>query len=151
MKILENVVGIASDYNQVPFIGLTNMAETLCIVFEAAEEQITVQLYPAGKASNNTEFILNELCFTLKKHFSHLNDNQIRITVEGFFSFNKTIAKMRDHVRDFIVQIRQENGEDTSDLYLEEKAKEIEKAQAEKNAIPGVLNPHAVKDDEEMQ
>jgi exportin-1 len=151
MKILENVVGIASDYNQVPFIGLTNMAETLCIVFEAAEEQITVQLYPAGKASNNTEFILNELCFTLKKHFPHLNDNQIRITVEGFFSFNKTIAKMRDHVRDFIVQIRQENGEDTSDLYLEEKAKDIEKAQAEKNAIPGVLNPHAVKDDEEMQ
>lgn len=58
---------------------------------------------------------------------------------------------MRDHVRDFIVQIRQENGEDTSDLYLEEKAKEIEKAQSEKNAIPGVLNPHAIRDDEEMQ
>ena len=55
---------------------------------------------------------------------------------------------MRDHIRDFMVQIRQQSGEDTSDLYLEEKAKEIEEAQAQKNMIPGVLNPHAIDDDD---
>ena len=55
---------------------------------------------------------------------------------------------MRDHIRDFMIQIRQQSGEDTNDLYLEEKAKEIEEAQSQKNMIPGVLNPHAIDDDD---
>lgn len=54
---------------------------------------------------------------------------------------------MRDHIRDFMIQIRQQNGEDTSDLYLEEKAKEIKEAQEQKNSIPGVLNPYDVDDE----
>lgn len=72
MKILEHVVGVASDYNQVPFVGLTNMAETLCIVFEAAEEHITVPLYANNEAANNAEFVSNQLGCIIKKHFPHL-------------------------------------------------------------------------------
>ena len=74
MKIVENLVAIAADYNQVPFVGLTNMAETLCVVFEAAEDHIKVPLYSNGEASNNMEFIMTQIGFTLKKHFPHLNE-----------------------------------------------------------------------------
>uniref|UniRef100_A0A7E4VWL2 Exportin-1 n=1 Tax=Panagrellus redivivus TaxID=6233 RepID=A0A7E4VWL2_PANRE len=151
LKILEHVVTVAADYNQVPFVGLTNMAETLCIVFEAPEDNISVALYQPGEGANNMDYIVNQLMIMLKQCFPHLTESQIRITVDGFFSFNKNLTKMRDHIRDFMIQIRQHNGEDTSDLFLEEKAREIEKAQSEKNAIPGVLNPHAIRDDDEMQ
>lgn len=73
MTIVDHLVSIAADYNQVPFVGLTNISETLCIVFEIAENYIKVPLYESG-ASSNIEFIMNNLGFTLKKHFSHLTE-----------------------------------------------------------------------------
>jgi exportin-1 len=47
-------------------------------------------------------------------------------------------------------KFQEEAGEDTSDLFLEEKEAEIQKTQQEKLSIPGVQNPNDVVDDEDM-
>lgn len=42
-------------------------------------------------------------------HFSFFNlffSDQIRVTVKGFFSFNIDSVKMKNHLRDFLVQIK---------------------------------------------
>merc|ERR1711994_227243 len=76
----------------------------------------------------------------LKNAFPHLTDNQIKITVTGLFNLDQDIPGFKDHLRDFLVQIREFTGEDDSDLFLEER---------EQMTVPGILNPHEIA--EEMQ
>ena len=80
--------------------------------------------------------------------------------------------EFQDHLRDFLVQIREFTGEDDTDLYLEEREVRnnqnctrfletkpnffqtaLKAAQEEKRkvqmSVPGILNPHEVA--EEMQ
>ncbi len=44
--------------------------------------------------------------------------------------------------------IQEEAGEDTADLFLEEKEAEIQKVQSEKRAIPGIQNPNDIDEEE---
>jgi exportin-1 len=150
MTILEHVLGVVTDHNQVPFVGLTNLAETVCALFQAAETSIEVPLNATNSAQPNVEFIYEAISTLFKTHFSNLTDVQIRVTIKGFFSFNRSVAKMREHIRDFLVQIKEEAGEDTADLFLEEKETEIQRTQQEKLAIPGVQNPNDIDEMNEM-
>ena len=117
---------------------------------------MTVSLSPsspnAGPANNVTyvqEFVAN----LLRTAFPHLSDNQIKITVTGLFNLDQDIPAFKEHLRDFLVQIREYTGEDDSDLFLEEREGALKKAQDEKRkiqiAVPGILNPHEMP--EEMQ
>uniref|UniRef100_A0A183J6R9 ANK_REP_REGION domain-containing protein n=1 Tax=Soboliphyme baturini TaxID=241478 RepID=A0A183J6R9_9BILA len=82
-----------------------------------------------------------------------LLSDQIRVIVKGFYSFDTDVSKFKDHLRDFLVQIKEHCNADTSDLYLEEREKQIQEAQQEKQrviaTVPGILNPHEIP--EEMQ
>ena len=46
----------------------------------------------------------------LKTAFPHLSDNQIKITVTGLFNLDQDIPQFKDHLRDFLVQIREFTG-----------------------------------------
>ncbi|KAH7666442.1 Importin-beta N-terminal domain containing protein, partial [Aphelenchoides avenae] len=151
MTILEHVLSVVTDHNQVPFVGLTNLAETVCALFHAAEERIVVNLNAANPTQKNMDFIFETIAGVFKAHFSNLTEAQISVTIKGFFSFNRSVPKMREHIRDFLVQIKEEAGEDTADLFLEEKESEIQKTQQEKMAIPGVQNPNAVAEEDGME
>jgi len=99
----------------------------------------------------NMDFISEFVGNLLKQAFPHLTIAQIRVTVKGFFSFNTDTVKFKEHLRDFLVQIKTYVGEDTSDLFLEEREKDIQDAQVEKQKvhreIPGMLNPYELQED----
>ena len=71
----------------------------------------------------------------------------------GLFNLDQDIPAFKEHLRDFLVQIREFTGEDDSDLFLEEREQALKTAQEEKRtiavAVPGMLNPHEMP--EEMQ
>jgi len=85
----------------------------------------------------------------LKENFKHLTDDQVRVIVKGFFSYDNDVPKFKEHLRDFLVQIKEFEGEDTADLFLEDREREIQSVQERKEKIPGLVNPHEVS--EEMQ
>ncbi len=76
--------------------------------------------------------------------------SQIKVFVEGLFAMNQDLAKFREHIRDFLIQIREFAGENTFDLFLDQKEEEIRQATLEKRKrqenVPGVLNPHERED-----
>ena len=117
---------------------------------------MTVSLSPsspnAGPA-NNVAFVQDFVANLLRTAFPHLSDNQIKITVTGLFNLDQDIPAFKEHLRDFLVQIREYTGTDDSDLFLEEREGALKKAQEEKRkiqiAVPGILNPHEMP--EEMQ
>lgn len=148
MIILEHVLGVLTDSNQVQFIGLTNLSENVCLLFQAAESIIEVPLNSENPTQSNMDFVYAAIATLFSTHFKNLTDAQIRVTIKGFFSYNRMLSKMREHIRDFLIQIKEEAGEDTADLFLEEKEAEIQKIQNEKQAIPGVMNPNEVFDED---
>ncbi|KAL3311370.1 Exportin-1 [Cichlidogyrus casuarinus] len=113
--------------------------------------EITISMNPnAGleqvEATVNVQFVNEALFDLLKNAFPHLQQPQITLFIQGLFSFDQDVATFREHVRDFLVQIREVAGEDLTDLYLEEREQDILKAQEEKkkklSAVPGILNPN---------
>lgn len=125
-------------------------------------------------AAANVLFVQNFVAEVLHNAFPHLTQLQLKVTVEGLFNLDQDITGFREHLRDFLVQIKVINqallvkferftnpllvlqeftGDDDSDLYLEERETELRKAQDEKRrvqmSVPGILNPHEIA--EEMQ
>lgn len=146
-----------------------------------AFSKVTVSLNPAvpviappeNVAAANVLFVQNFVAEVLHNAFPHLTQLQLKVTVEGLFNLDQDIPGFREHLRDFLVQIKvrkasivpcgipsnilfitkEFTGDDDSDLYLEERETELRRAQEEKRkvqmSVPGILNPHEIA--EEMQ
>merc|ERR1711879_198277 len=94
---------------------------------------------------------LSTHCQLLKQQFGQsVTDPQIQVFVEGIFTLYQNRADFIAHLRDFLIQMKQMRGEDTTDLFLEERMAEL-KAKQEENrrqeaaknaAIPGMMNPY---------
>jgi len=148
--ILQHVFSVGTDTSHTA--GLTMHASILAYMFNLVEQnKISVPLHP--DQSNNLVFVQEYVANLLKTAFPHLQDAQIKLFVKGLFSLNHDISQFKDHLRDFLVQIKEFAGEDTTDLFLEEREQALTKAQEEKRrlqmSVPGILNPHDVT--EEMQ
>ncbi|KJH51548.1 Importin-beta protein [Dictyocaulus viviparus] len=150
MQILQHVLAVVADSSQVHVAGVTYYAEVLCRLFKACEFLITVPLNDENPEQSNVDYIYEYIANIFVQHFTNLTEDQIRVIIKGFFSFNTDPSGMRNHLRDFLVQIKEFNGEDTSDLFLEEREAEIQAAQAKKNAIPGMCGPNNIVDEDEM-
>lgn len=74
MEILTHVVAIVTDYNQVPFVGLTNLAQAVCELFACAEKDINVSLNAQNPqfVGGNSEYIFEVISDLLSKHFPNL-------------------------------------------------------------------------------
>ncbi|XP_022914564.1 exportin-1 [Onthophagus taurus] len=148
--ILQHVFSVVTDTSHTP--GLAMHATILSYIFSLVEaNRINCQLGPPG--TDNVLYIQEFTASLLKGAFPHLTVNQIKITVQGMFNLNQDIPAFKEHLRDFLVQIREYTGEDDSDLFLDEREKALQKAQEQKRkvqlSVPGILNPHEVP--EEMQ
>ncbi|CAG4948682.1 unnamed protein product [Colias eurytheme] len=147
--ILEHVFSVVTDTSH--GAGLTMHATILAHIFTLVETgRVTV---PLGRTPDNVLYIQEYVANLLKTAFPHLTDNQVKITVQGLFNLDQDIPAFKDHLRDFLVQIREYTGEDDSDLYLEERLFALRQAQEEKRrvqlSVPGIINPHELP--EEMQ
>ncbi|KAJ8308017.1 hypothetical protein KUTeg_012891 [Tegillarca granosa] len=150
--ILQHVFSVVTDSSHTA--GLTMQATILAYMFTLVENgKVTVGLGQNTQASQNVTYIQQFLLNLLKAAFPHLNEPQIKIFIEGLFSFDQDIPNFKEHLRDFLVQIREFAGEDNSDLFLEERETAIKTAQDEKRkiqmSVPGIIGPHEIP--EEMQ
>lgn len=79
-------------------------ATILAYMFSLVESgSIKVML---GPVPNNVVYIQEFVASLLKAAFPHLTDNQIKITVQGLFNLDQNIPAFKEHLRDFLVQIR---------------------------------------------
>ncbi|KAK7790553.1 hypothetical protein R5R35_013069 [Gryllus longicercus] len=147
--ILQHIFSVVTDTSHTA--GLTMHATILAYMFSLVEMgRITI---PFGPTADNVLYVQEFVASLLRAAFPHLSDNQIKITVQGLFNLDQDIPAFKEHLRDFLVQIREYTGEDDSDLFLEERETALRQAQEEKRriqmSVPGILNPHEMP--EEMQ
>merc|ERR550525_911176 len=158
--ILQHMFSVVTDTSHTA--GLTMHATILTYMFTLVEtNKVTIALNPAAAAqadntasaisAGNISYVQDFVANLLRTAFPHLSDNQIKITVQGLFNLDQDIPAFKEHLRDFLVQIREFTGEDDSDLFLEEREQSLKVAQEEKRkiqiSVPGMLNPHEVPED----
>eukprot|EP00736_Rhodelphis_marinus_P004090 Rmarinus@m.18775 len=92
---------------------------------------------------NNQVFLRNHLVHLLSTSFSHLTPQQVHNFVEGLFNESQSIMQFKNHLRDFLVELKEFAAQDNSDLYLEERMLQVTQKQKEEEArlaaIPGML------------
>lgn len=147
--ILQHVFSVVTDTSHTA--GLSMHAAILAYIFSQVEEgNINCQL---GPTPDNVLYIQDFTATLLHSAFPHLSDNQIKVVVKGMFSLTHDISAFKEHLRDFLVQIREFTGEDDSDLFLEERERVLAAALKDRRrvqlSVPGILNPHELP--EEMQ
>ncbi|OUC43560.1 CRM1 protein [Trichinella nativa] len=152
LTILSHLLSVVTDSTMAQVAGLTVFAVTLGRMFRELEEGlIKVPLQGPGQVKSNVEYVLEYTFELLKKAFPHLTDEQVRIIVQGILSYDNDVEKLKEHLRDFLVQIKEYTGEDTSDLYLAEKEQEVKAAMEAKRraaeSVPGILNPHEISEE----
>ncbi|XP_072023623.1 exportin-1-like [Amphiura filiformis] len=150
--ILQHVLSVVTDSSHTA--GLTMHASILAYMFSLVEnKKLTVKLGTNQVNKDNEQYVKDFTASLLKTAFPHLQSAQIRVFVQGLFSLNQDIPAFKEHLRDFIVQIKEFAGDDTSNLFLEERETALKLAQDEKRkvqlSVPGMINPHEMP--EEMQ
>lgn len=84
--------------------GLAMHAQILAYMFTLVEDnRITVNL---GPIQDNTLYVQEYVASLLKSAFSHLTDNQIKVFVTGLFNLDHDVPAFKEHLRDFLIQIR---------------------------------------------
>ena len=105
--ILQHMFSVVTDTSHTA--GLMMQATILAYMFYIVEVgKITVPLNPAVQppGQSNVVYVQEFVANLLKTAFSHLTDAQIKITVQGFFNLDQDPSAFREHLRDFLVQIR---------------------------------------------
>lgn len=105
--ILQHMFSVVTDTSHTA--GLTMQATILASMFLIVEQnKISVPLNPAAQVNgqSNVEYVQEYVAGLLKTAFPHLTPAQIKITVQGFFNLDQDIPAFKEHLRDFLVQIR---------------------------------------------
>lgn len=106
--ILQHMFSVVTDTSHTA--GLRVQACILSFMFSIIESgSITAPLNPTVQQANgqtNVQYVQEYVSNLLKSAFSHLSESQIKITVQGFFNLDQDVVAFKEHLRDFLVQIR---------------------------------------------
>ena len=84
--------------------------------------------------------------------FSHLMVEQVDNFSRGLLELNGDLNTFKLHLRDFLIQLKEFSLEDNSGLFGEEeeahKRQQIEAQMAHRNAVPGLLKPSEIIDED---
>lgn len=118
--------------------------------------KISAPLYQPGQASpgtSNVDFLTYFVTDLLRKAFSNLQEAQIKTFVTGLFSLNEDPNKFRIHLRDFLIQMKEYNGDNAELFEAEREGEAAAKEQADRDSrskVGGLMRPNEIKDEDEL-
>ncbi|GAA5876659.1 hypothetical protein JCM1840_000754 [Sporobolomyces johnsonii] len=119
-------------------------------------EQGDIQVPLDPSAASNPAFVAEYSANLLKSAFPHLQPTQITTFITALREQYGDFNKFRITLRDFLISLREFQGEQATDIFQEEKEEEArrkkEEDQARAAAVPGMLKPSEAMagDDEEL-
>ncbi|BDA47056.1 Exportin-1 [Coccomyxa sp. Obi] len=95
---------------------------------------------------NNAAFVHQHVSQLLTTSFPNLRPQQVKACVTGMFELKEDSA-FKQHIRDFLVQTKSFADKNNADLFAEEAAAQREAERQRLAQIPGMMNPHEVKEE----
>lgn len=154
LPLIQDVFAVMTD--RLHKSGFRMHATLLRMMFHLVQtNQVTVPLFdpatqPAGQT--NPAFLRDHMSNLLLTSFPNLTRNQVTKFVEGMFDVKMDLTTFKVHLRDFLIQLKEFSVEDNSGLFGEEAEREArqrdEALRQQRQAVPGLLKPDEVVDDD---
>lgn len=94
---------------------------------------------------DNKLFAKDSIAALLLTSFPHLTRQQVILFVNGLFDISQDLNAFKQHLRDFLITIKEFEAEDNSDLFIEEVEANAESARQRqweyRASVPGLLTP----------
>eukprot|EP00667_Euglena_gracilis_P000862 EG_transcript_863 len=164
LDFLNNVLqsNVATPFYQVYYLSLFNdifvvLTDTLhktgfkmqCTIIQhmiqvVASGRITGPLSATQPVGMDNVLFVQQFLSGLLSNFPNLNRNQIEAFIKGLFELHKDFHVFKNHVRDFLVQLKEFASQNNEDLY-EEREMDLQRKKEEMmvrlQAVPGLQAP----------
>lgn len=154
LALIQDVFAVMTD--RLHKSGFKMHATLLRYMFHLVQmNQVTVPLFdqansPAGQT--NPAFLRDHISNLLIQSFPNLTRSQVVNYVDGMFDLKMDLPTFKTHLRDFLIQLKEFSIEDNSSLYGEEteaqKRQQVAAQEAHRSAVPGLLKPSEIIDDD---
>eukprot|EP00301_Raphidiophrys_heterophryoidea_P005281 c12235_g1_i3.p1 GENE.c12235_g1_i3~~c12235_g1_i3.p1 ORF type:complete len:901 (-),score=304.83 c12235_g1_i3:85-2787(-) len=86
---------------------------------------------------SNKLFLLHYITNLIVTSFPNLNRVQVERFAEGLFTLSSDANMFKNHLRDFLVQLKEFSSQDNNELFIDEAAVQLQ--QQQKRAVPGLV------------
>lgn len=154
LSLIQDVFAVLTD--RLHKSGFKMHATLLRMMFHLVQmNQVTVPLFDPATAppgQTNPAFLRERISTLLLTSFPTLTRSQVSSFVDGLFDVKMDLPSFKTLLRDFLIQLKEFSVEDNSGLYSEEREREArereERLAAERSAVPGMLKPSEVIDND---
>lgn len=157
LPLIQDILGVMTD--RLHKSGFKLHAAILKHLFYLLQtNQVTCVLYDSmsnsssnGTAADNQRMVSEYVVNLLTVAFPNVTKSQIYSFVRGLFDVNLDLQSFKQHLRDFLITVKEFAAEDNTDLFFEENEarKELERQQQYeyRASVPGLLTPAEAMND----
>lgn len=154
LPLIQDVFSVMTDRLHKP--GFRMHSTLLRMMFHLVQtNQVTVPLFDPATAQpgqTNPAFLRNHISTLLITSFPNLTTSQVVHFVEGMFDVKMELNNFKQHLRDFLIQLKEFSSEDNTGLFSEEAENEAQLHQdtlrSERSMVPGMLKPSEIIDED---
>lgn len=150
LTLIQEVFAVMTD--RLHKSGFRMHATLLRMMFHLVQtNQVTVPLFDPSSAppgQTNPMFLRDHISNLLISSFPNLTRAQVSTFVEGMFDIKMDLPNFKTHLRDFLIQLKEFNSENNAGLFSEEQEMAAKQRQAQLTAIPGMVKPSEVVDED---
>jgi exportin-1 len=143
IPILNDVLYVTTD--TLHKSGFKLQVEILMKLFSTVQQnKITEPIYdvPPNNVSlpSNEIFVKEHIAKILSNAFKNLTHQQVLNFVVGAFQYTTETEKFSNHLRDFLVTMKEFSSDDNAELYFERTERENQEREKQMAAVPGLLD-----------
>ncbi|XP_066347745.1 protein EXPORTIN 1A-like, partial [Miscanthus floridulus] len=101
----------------------------------------------AYQYTDSAMFVRDYAIKLLGTSFPNMTVTQVTNFVDGLLSSKHDLSSFKNHIRDFLVQLKEFSAQDNKDLYAEEAAAQRERERQRMLAIPALIAPSELQDE----
>lgn len=151
LPLIQDVFGVLTDrLHKSGFKLQSSILMHLCHTTQLG--QITSPLHSMGPNIDNAQFLKEHLGGLLVKAFPNVTKAQVAAFVYGLFDVTLDQNAFKQHLRDFLITIKEFESEDNSDLFAEEAEARLQMSRQEQweymASVPGLLKPAELVDND---
>jgi exportin-1 len=152
LPLIQDVFGVLTD--RLHKSGFKLQASILKHLFHLTQlGQVTASLHSLS-GMDNAQFLREHVGGLLLKAFPNLTKAQVAAFVNGLFDVSLDLTAFKQHLRDFLITIKEFESEDNSELYTEETEAQQEMSRQEqwqyRASVPGLLKPAELDNDPDL-
>ena len=152
LSLIQDVMGVMTD--RLHKSGFKQQGQVLKHLFHLVQTgHVSVPLFDnanQGPGSDNAHLLKEHVASLLMEAFPNLTKAQVVAFVLGLFDITLDLNDFKQHLRDFLITVKEFASEDNSELYTEETEAGLELTRQEqwqyRASVPGLLKPSELSD-----